>query len=507
MLLPIAFQTIGRSQSGSSGKWLSPPMKPFQRTFRTPPTLSPVASNNIAGSNGVQSFTGTDFYQIAMVRASTEILPGTLTEFWTYNGSVPGPTIRQRQNRRSIIRFINRLGNDDKGIPIATSVHLHGMASLPQYDGWAEDLSPPGFYKDYIYPNDLAAPLWYHDHALHVTSRNTYRGLAGMYIVQDNLELELDLPKGAYDLPLVLSDKIVRRNGTLFFDPEELKDFWGDIILVNGVPWPKMPVERRKYRFRICNTGGSRAYNLRLSNGAPITVIGSDQGLLPAPVQTPNLIVGVAERYEIVLDFSEYSAGTSIILRNGELKNHEQYAQTNIVMRFDVAGSAVVDEPPLPTTLRPLTRLDRSAAVRKREFVFERRKGLWAINGLTWDATRSDANPGLNDVEIWRFENGGGGWNHPIHVHLIDFQILSRSDGRIFDYERGRKDTVYLGEGQEIEVIARFGPHRGKYMMHCHNVIHEDHDMMTNFEVGRGGPDPVTTAPPQPLPAPPLVPI
>jgi spore coat protein A, manganese oxidase len=257
--------------------------------------------------------------------------------------------------------------------------------------------------------------------------------------------------------------------------------------------------------FRILNTGITRAYNLYLSNGAPITVIGTDAGLLPTPVQTPNLIVGVSERYEIVLDFSTYKAGTSIILSNGDLKNHEQYAQTNVVMRFDVTGNTAIQEPPLPTTLRPITYLDPATALRVREFVFERQNGLWTINGLTWDPTRADANPALGDVEIWRLENGGGGWNHPIHIHLIDFQILSRSDGVIFNYERGWKDVIYLGEGQTIEVIARFGPHQGKYMMHCHNLIHEDHDMMINFQVGQGGPDPVMAAPARPLPAPPLV--
>jgi spore coat protein A, manganese oxidase len=250
MLWPIATQSIARTQSSSSSEWLSPPMQPFQRSFRVPPTLAPVASNNIAGSNGVQNFTGTDYYEVTMRRASTQIQSGTSTEFWTYGGSAPGPTIRQRQNRQSIIRFINQLGSDTNSIPISTSVHLHGMASLPQYDGWANDLTPPGYYKDYIYPNNRAASLWYHDHAVHVTSRNAYMGLAGMYVVQDDFELSLALPKGAYDVPLILSDKILTSNGALFFDPDEVKDFWGDVILVNGIPWPKMSVQRRRYRFR-----------------------------------------------------------------------------------------------------------------------------------------------------------------------------------------------------------------------------------------------------------------
>jgi spore coat protein A, manganese oxidase len=501
LLLPSLLQKRANSQDST---WLSPPMQPFQRTFRVPPVLAPIGSDNIAGSNGIQSFTGTDYYEVTIRRGSTEILPGKLTEFWTYGGSAPGPTIRQRRDRQSVVRFINNMGNDNNGVPIATSVHLHGMASLPQYDGWANDLTPTGYYKDYIYPNNRAATLWYHDHAVHVTSRNAYMGLAGMYQVQDDFELNLGLPSGAYDVPLVLSDKILNPDGSLYFNPEEVQNFWGDIILVNGVPWPKMTVERRKYRFRILNTGITRAYNLSLSNGAPITVIGTDAGLIAAPASTPNLVVGVAERYEIVIDFAQYPNGTSIVLQNGDLKNHQQYAQTNVIMRFDVTGQTAVKEAALPATLRPVQPIDPATAVRTREFVFERQNGLWTINGLTWDPARADANPGLGDVEIWRLVNGGGGWNHPIHIHLIDFQLLSRSDGGVKNYERGWKDVTYLGEGQTIDVIMRFGPHNGKYMMHCHNLIHEDHDMMTNFQVGQGGPDPVTSAPAKPLPAPPL---
>jgi len=151
--------------------------------------------------------------------------------------------------------------------------------------------------------------------------------------------------------------------------------------------------------------------------------------------------------------------------------------------------------------------LAAAQAVRTREWRFKRHQGHWSINNQFWDPARMDAAPGQGDVEIWTFDNRSGGWFHPIHVHLTDFKILDRNGQPPQPYEVGPKDVAYAGEGEVVRVIAKFGPRRGKYMMHCHNVIHEDHDMMTNFEVGTGGPDPVTTAPPKPVtdPLPPLV--
>jgi FtsP/CotA-like multicopper oxidase with cupredoxin domain len=147
--------------------------------------------------------------------------------------------------------------------------------------------------------------------------------------------------------------------------------------------------------------------------------------------------------------------------------------------------------------------LQPSQAVRTRDWEFKRRRGAWSINGEFWDSGRIDANPAFGDVEIWRFQNTSGGWFHPIHTHLVDFRILDRNGRPPQVYELGAKDTTYVGENETLRVIARFVPHRGRYMLHCHNLVHEDTHMMTNFEVGQGGPSPLS-APPSPLPAPPL---
>ena len=195
----------------------SPQIPRFEKPLTIPPVLSPQYSDQ-----------STDYYEIRIQKARQEFIPGTTTEIWGYNGITPGPTIRQQggnpktEGRQSVVRFINELGQDDNGCDIRTVVHLHGMASLPQYDGFATDFICPNQFKDYIYPNDRAATIWYHDHALDQTARNVYMGLAGMYIVEDELERSLSLPQGEYDVPLILRDAFFEQNGNdakLVFSP------------------------------------------------------------------------------------------------------------------------------------------------------------------------------------------------------------------------------------------------------------------------------------------------
>ena len=482
LLLPIGLQK--RSYAGDAG---SPQITPFSLPFKPVPVLAPKRSDAT-----------TDYYEITVNKTITRIIPNLDTPVFSYNNSVPGPTIKQRTGRQSVVRFINN------SIGTPTSTHLHGMASLPQYDGYAEDLIPPGYYKDYIYPNNRAATLWYHDHAIHRTARNVYQGLAAGYIVQDDLELSLPLPKGDYDVMLLIHDAIFSSNGSLIYDDDGQDELMGDTIMVNGVPWPNMKVEQRKYRFRVLNGSLSRSYRLALSNGSQFTMIGTDAGLMGSPVNVTNFRIGMAERYEFVIDFANYKPGTKIVLQNQSPPNNENYANTNVVMQFEVVTAKEKDTSSVPSTLRPYSVIPTSSAVRTREFRYERSNGLWVINGKIWDKNRIDANPQLGDVEIWRLYNNSGGWFHPIHVHLIDAQIIDRNGQPPFPYERGFKDVFYVGENESVRVIGKFGPHVGKYMSHCHNSVHEDHDMMNQFQVGTGGPDPVTSAPARRLPAPTL---
>jgi hypothetical protein len=341
-------------------------------------------------------------------------------------------------------------------------------------------------------------------------------GLAAMYILHDPHELSLPIPHGAYDVPLVLRDAMFESNGQLLYDDNSHSGVYGDVILVNGVPWPAMKVQRRKYRFRILNASISRSYDLSLDSGEPLTVIGTDGGLMPHPMPVSHLKSGMAERYEVVIDFSKYKIGQRVVLQNTSPPNNIDYETTGNVMAFDVVADAGdTRDNEVPYDLNPrmhVMGLQESDAVRTRKFEFKREAGQWTINGTTWDdVVNSDyqhvvANPGFEDIEIWELQNPHGGWFHPIHIHLVDFKVLDRNGQPPFDYERGPKDVVYLGENETVRVIMKFEHERGRYMMHCHNLVHEDHDMMAQFLVGEDSPecDPIHADKAVPNPARPL---
>jgi spore coat protein A, manganese oxidase len=466
------------------------------------------------------------YYQITMRKEKVTLgspqkgLPPVRAEFWTYNGSIPGPLIRQPKNVPSCIRFINELGNDAQGNPICNSVHLHGMASLPQYDGYAEDLIQPNYYKDYYYPNNRASILWYHDHAVHKTSRNVYMGLAGMYIVEYGLEdfcenpANYPLPKDKFEIPLILQDKTFEIPDPnqptewklVFDDRPNHRGIYANLLLVNGKPWPYLKVKRQKYYFRLLNASASRTYQLTLSNSpestpgntgtlthtgkpAELVVIGSDAGLLahPVPLSAPNkpLRMGVAERYGIVIDFAQFRPEIKqVYLRNLPFPSNPG-PDIPVVMRFDLDDEVVEDPIIIPDDLGIVTPRDamiQRAVPQRQTFRFGKNGNKWTINGRTWNREKVEAQPTRCDIQIWELVNAGG-WTHPVHIHLVDFQILSRNGRKPLPYEMGWKDVVLLSDFEKVEVIARYAPHRGKYMIHCHNIVHEDHDMMAQFEV------------------------
>jgi hypothetical protein len=226
---------------------------------------------------------------------------------------------------------------------------------------------------------------------------------------------------------------------------------------------------------------------------------------MPHPQPCAHVKIGMAERYEVVIDFSKYQPGQRVVMRNTSPKNNIDFDTTDIVCAF-VVGSHVTDprNNEIPQDLNPNMRvmdLKASDASVTRNMRFERKGGGWTVNGQTWeDVVNSDyeltvANPAYGDVEIWELENPGGGWFHPVHIHLVDFKVLDRNGRPPEPYEQGPKDVVYVGESEKVRVIMRFENQRGKYMMHCHNLVHEDHDMMVQFEVGDGGDDPIHADP------------
>jgi FtsP/CotA-like multicopper oxidase with cupredoxin domain len=505
--LALPIQQVVSARSALTGRMASSKLpKPFTIPFVVPPVAQPYKSTD----------TG-DFYKIRMQKVNAEIIPGYQTPVYAYGfetpnspylGTVPGPTIKARQGRRVTVRHVNNLPpvHETLGYQQWTSVHLHGAASLPQFDGYASDVTRPGQYKDYIYENlQHARTLWYHDHGVHHTAENVYHGLLAMYWLSDTDEQSLPLPKGDYDLPIILGDAMFKSDGQLLFSLADDSGMYGDVITVNGKPWPVLKVKRRKYRFRILNGCVSRSFKYSLDTGDLMTVIATDAGLVPSPQKVKEIRHGNAERYEVVIDFAKYPPGKRVVLRNSSPKNNENYVNTDKIMAFDVVADAFDESnnsvPDVLGTDNECMNLTVDQAVAQRTFRFQRQGGEWTINERTWeDIVDSnfqfvEASVNHGDVEMWTLRNDSGGWFHPAHIHLIDFKIVDRNGKPPFAYERGPKDVVYLGENEVVRVLATFDGY-GKYMMHCHNLVHEDHDMMTQFEVvaaDNRGDDPLGT--------------
>ncbi|MEJ5867091.1 multicopper oxidase family protein [Pseudokineococcus sp. 5B2Z-1] len=494
--------------------------KPYTAAFTRPPVLPHTVHEDAEGPYRL--------YTVTERVASASILPGLSTPVAGYDGTVPGPTIRVPQGVRAKLRVRNQLPAVHPGFghPFATSTHLHGSASLPQYDGYADDVTPPGSYKDYWYPNwQPARTLWYHDHQVHTTSNNAYWGLYAQYQMTDPAEQAL-LPQGDYDVPLVVADAMFAADGRLAWDDNGHSGLWGDVVLVNGRPWPVMKVRRRIYRFRVLVSSISRSYRFKLSNGAPLVVVATDGGLVPKAQPVTSYRHAGAERYEVLVDFSRYAPGTSIDLVNLSNKNNVDYDHTGKVMRFTVVADG--DLPPdspgsrtlaaMPDLLVPSEPmlLRPEDATNKLRMRLERddTTNLFEINGRSWEEVQdSDYRRVLTAAEIgevglWEVENRtGGGWFHPLHVHLVDFRVLSRNGKAPFAHEQGPKDVVYVGEAETVQLLMRFSTRPagettagtgGRYMVHCHNLAHEDHDMMHQFSVGDPElNDPLTSAPPR----------
>jgi spore coat protein A len=469
---------------------------PFQVPLPIPAVLAPVARDADA-----------DRYEIVQRQAVAEILPGLRTPIWGYQGTFPGPTIESRAGRTAIVRHRNEL-------PVPTVVHLHGGRTPPEHDGYTTDLvlpahgthPPRGHWhdpaatitrgvRDYVYPlRQKAATLWYHDHRMDFTGPAVYRGLAGFHLVRDDEEDALPLPRGERELPLMITDRAFAEDGSMHYpsldrtlatlpgvEDAYLEGVLGDVILVNGAPWPVAEVSATRHRLRVLNASNARRYDLALAppppGGPAFTQIGSDQGLLDTPRGHDHLPIAPAERYDVVVDFGAYPVGTEVTL-----VNRYGTGSTTRVMRFRVTRRATEDSH-VPDRLGDTEPLDRAQARVTRDFSFRGgrvgdRHG-WTINGQPYAPTRIDARPRLGDVEIWRFV---ADLHHPIHLHLVAFHILSRGGREPGPHDVGRKDTVDLRPGEAVEVITRFDGYRGRYMFHCHNLEHEDMGMMANFE-------------------------
>ncbi|MFI8456078.1 multicopper oxidase family protein [Kitasatospora sp. NPDC085464] len=477
----------------------------FRAPLPVPPVLKPVRTDGT-----------TDYFEITQQVAKLEIVPGVRTEAWTYGGSFPGPTLVTRSGRAAAVKHRNEL-------PAPSVTHLHGGHTPADSDGYPVDLllpvgssadaaqggGMPGMQgmpgmrhaagrsvvgeRTYTYPGkQRAATLWYHDHRMGFTGPSVWRGLAGFHLVQDDEEGALPLPRGERDLPLMIADRSFAADGSFRYpsvDPSlgepgvtaaYANGVLGDVILVNGAPWPRLDVDRVRYRLRLLNASNARPYRLELdpqpSGGDALVQIGSDGGLLAAPVAHDGIEIAPAERFDVVVDFSRYAPGTRV-----RLVNRFGSGRTAEVMRFDVSAKQVNDDATVPDRLADVEALDPSAAVTTRDFTFRRSRGDgWTINGEPYQPGRNIATPALGAVERWRFSTD---LHHPVHVHLDHFQVIGRNGADPGPYDAGWKDTVDLRPAEAVEVLVRFTDYAGAYMLHCHNLEHEDMAMMADFTV------------------------
>jgi spore coat protein A len=500
-----------------------------------PKYMDPMPIPYIAEPNKSSYYDNSLIYNIFMIEAKHRfhrLFPPTT--IWGYNGSYPGPTIVVPKDVPVKVKWENKLPNKHL-LPVdhtlhgtmdtpdvRTVVHLHGANVASDSDGhpdawYSRDNKFVGHKysrETYEYTNHQAgATLWYHDHAVGITRLNVYAGLAGFYLIRDFLEKRLGLPEEPYDIPIMIQDKVFNKDGSLFYPdnstppvshptPSTPSFFFGNTVVVNGKVWPYLNVEPRKYRFRILNASNGRAYSLKLSNDEIFHQIGTDLGLLHHPVDISTFILEPAERIDLIIDFSKYK-GQEIILQNDAGPLTPGMEQ---IMKFIVNKElSCPDTSNIPDELMPAHHLGPELAIKERTMnlnmtVDHYGRALHLLNDRMWSDPATEK-PKEDSIEIWHLVNHFD-FPHPIHLHLVHFEILGRKPftNKDFDekgdykfnldsltpplaYEKGPKDVVRADPGQVTSIMMHFKEHSGDYVWHCHILEHEDNDMMRPLRV------------------------
>jgi len=458
---------------------------------------------------------------IPIREAEVQVLPGRPTRMWTYGGSFPGPTIRRPAGHRTEVTFHHELPARVGEL----TVHLHGGHNRTQFDGQPGGLTKshsssfyceiprglsaresgndvliePGGRRTYVYDliedgePERAAFQWYHDHRLDRTARNVWHGLAGMWILDDDLEAGLPLPDGERDLPLMIVDRSFDRHNQLTDPFADLRPPADGIsarsILVNGAYMPHHHVGAQRYRLRILNASQFRSYNLYLSNRAPLIQIGTDSGLMPMPVRRNEVLIGPAERVELVVDFAPF-AGEKVELRSGPRHGARHplgtHCYSGALMQFRVGSRRGPDRTRVPRRLRPLPKWTRHVS-HKPDHTWTISIGglfktVWEINGRRFNPARADAHPKLDSTVTWEIVNRTN-VAHMMHVHMTDWYLLARNGEPPPPWEDCLKETFFVFPNERILLAGHFADYTGKFVIHCHMLDHEDHGLMTQFEV------------------------
>jgi spore coat protein A len=508
----LALAGSGMAWSKAPGDALDPStLTPFVDPLPIPALARPSGMRTNPENPGEQ----VPYYKLAMREIHQKLhrdLPPT--RMWSFEDSFPGPLIETPSGHPIVVEWANQLPSRhflpidhtlhgaERSLPEVRSViHLHGGRTPPGSDGYPEEWVVPGKSQTCFYPcGQDGALLFYHDHTMGINRLNIYAGMQGLFIVRDPLEAKLELPSGQYEIPMLICDRLLRKDGQLEYPVSEHADkpwvpeVFGDAFLVNGKLLPYLEVEPRKYRLRIMNGSNGRFYRFSLANKHPFHVIGDDQGLLSAPVEVKRIPLAPAERTDLIVDFANM-AGSSVKLTSDSFD----------IMEFRVRKASASAPGVLPAVLRPPLRLDPATAVRTRRLTLDevldgvqRSMGM-LLNNTPWHMPITET-PTLGTTEIWELVNLTDD-SHPIHLHLVRFQILDRRSFDTFEFmqkgtlrytaaalppeahEAGWKDTVRADPGVVTRIIVPFEGYAGRYVWHCHILEHEDNEMMRPFEV------------------------
>jgi FtsP/CotA-like multicopper oxidase with cupredoxin domain len=407
-----------------------------------------------------------------------------------FNGQWPSPLIRIVADDTLDMTLQNRLSE-------STNIHWHGLAAAAGMDGHPTEVNAAGANKRYTFAvNERPGTYWYHPHPDGATARQAYSGLAGMLIVDDGNDAARGLPTGIRDIPLVLADKRLS-NGALIYQPNQMDimtGWLGNAITVNGTLGAvSVSVEPAVIRLRLLNASNARILNPALANGRSFWLIGTDGGLLPAPVAVTSLLLAPGERAEILLDLRNdagqtikfISAGFALNSRN-MMGNAPPQGTAFDALNF-VVSSIAANPGSIPVSFSPIIRHDAAAAIVNRTFVLTEMggmmNGMHRINNLVYAGARIDFVARRGDLERWQFINTGAE-PHPMHVHGSQFQVVSRDgvETKRLPTDLGWKDTVLVRALETVEIALRFST-VGNYVLHCHNLEHEDDGMMLNFNV------------------------
>lgn len=467
--------------------------------------------------------------------ARISLRPGPPTPVWTYRarvlhgdpasvqpltGSFLGPTIRVRRGQRVRVDFLNRL-------PQPSLVHWHGLHVPERMDGHPRYTIDPGERFRYEFTvRERAGTYWYHSHAHGFTAEQVYFGQAGLFIVGDEEEDRLGLPAGAQDLPVVLQDRSWGEDNRFSYLPgtgpdaarvdtatlsrhshdpalrdTHLMGFFGDSILVNGQPEARLEVGTGPCRLRILNGSNARIYKLAWEDGRPLVVIGTDGGLLERPTEKGYVTLAPAERIDVWADFSEAAPGDELRLVSlpffgaNDRQGNPYLPEGSLFPLCTLRVTHHIDAPArLPERLSTITRLDPAQAVNRDEpklFEATLNGPEWGINGRSFEMLEvaPEEIVRLGTTEIWEFSNTSIAMAHAMHLHGMQFQVLSRMNGSLSAsvqdgyVEDGWKDTVLVMPGDRVKILVRFADYTGLFLYHCHMLEHADSGFMRNYLV------------------------